>query len=268
MSWPAKLPGISLTDHGPARVVHCRRESLDVYIGRPSFLGNPFRIGPDGTRADVIAKYKRYLLGNPDLLRRLPELRGKTLGCWCAPQPCHGDVLMYYANAAAPEMVVTGSRDWTSPRQIQAVLLRANDIYGRHLVQVNGRCDPWSPVTRKPVRWEAALELPLEEQRELLGADWQAARIGERLGWHIEYFAADWNGPHGKAAGFVRNAVMAARPQVVFCAAFLMPCTKPCDRRAQPHPSHGGSHCAKCAETKGVPVRRWRPDGTYWPAAA
>jgi hypothetical protein len=42
----------------------------------------------------VIRKYREYLLSNPDLLDRLPELEGKTLGCWCAPKPCHGDVLV------------------------------------------------------------------------------------------------------------------------------------------------------------------------------
>lgn len=76
------------------RVVHCKKEKYDVYIGRPSKWGNPYQIGRDGTRKEVINKYKKYLLGRVDLLTALPELRGKILGCWCAPQPCHGDVLV------------------------------------------------------------------------------------------------------------------------------------------------------------------------------
>lgn len=73
--------------------VHCKRARYDVYIGRPSKWGNPFAIGRDGTRNEVIAKYEAWLFEQPTLMTALPELRGKVLGCWCAPLPCHGDVL-------------------------------------------------------------------------------------------------------------------------------------------------------------------------------
>jgi len=76
------------------RVVHCKRESYDVYIGRPSKWGNPFSIGRDGTREDVIEKYLEYILCNDKLMAALPELKGKVLGCWCKPLPCHGDILV------------------------------------------------------------------------------------------------------------------------------------------------------------------------------
>lgn len=79
-------------------VVHCKREPYDVYIGRPGIWGNPYEIGKDGTREEVIAKYEAHLLSSPELMARLPELRGKVLGCWCAPQACHGDVLAKYAD--------------------------------------------------------------------------------------------------------------------------------------------------------------------------
>jgi hypothetical protein len=80
-------------------VVHCRRDPYDVYIGRPGPWGNPFVLGRDGSREEVLAKYERWLLAQPDLLERArAELRGKVLGCWCAPQPCHGDVLGRIAN--------------------------------------------------------------------------------------------------------------------------------------------------------------------------
>jgi len=81
------------------QVVHCKRQAYDVYIGRPSKWGNPFTIGRDGSRAEVIEKYRDYILNNLELLACLQELRGKTLGCWCAPQPCHGDVLVELVNA-------------------------------------------------------------------------------------------------------------------------------------------------------------------------
>lgn len=80
------------------KVVHCKKEPYDVYIGRPSKWGNPFVIGRDGTRHEVIRKYNDYLLTQPELVAQLPELKGKILGCWCAPLPCHGDILMEIAN--------------------------------------------------------------------------------------------------------------------------------------------------------------------------
>ena len=75
------------------KVVHCRLHVFDVYIGRPGEWGNPFEIGKDGTRKQVIAKYRDYIQGRPDLLGKLSTLKGKRLGCWCAPRACHGDVL-------------------------------------------------------------------------------------------------------------------------------------------------------------------------------
>lgn len=71
-----------------------------VYVGRPTKWGNPFVLGRDGTRDDVIAKYRLYLKEHAihlieDAKR---ELRGKDLVCWCAPQPCHADVLLEIAN--------------------------------------------------------------------------------------------------------------------------------------------------------------------------
>jgi hypothetical protein len=81
------------------RVVHCKRVAYDVYIGRPSMWDNPFVIGKDGTRADVIAKYRAWLQTQPDMIRKAQaELRGKVLACWCAPNTCHGDVLAEVAN--------------------------------------------------------------------------------------------------------------------------------------------------------------------------
>ncbi|GHD28126.1 hypothetical protein GCM10010313_68500 [Streptomyces violarus] len=79
-----------------------------VYVGRRWTLGgwdlprhplyNPFAYDTptrkrDGTRAEVMAKYRAHLLERPDLLALVPELRGKALACWCAPQPCHAEVL-------------------------------------------------------------------------------------------------------------------------------------------------------------------------------
>jgi hypothetical protein len=75
-------------------VVHFRKSPYDIYIGRPSLWQNPFKIGIDGTREEVIEKYREYILNKPELMERLNELKGKRLGCWCRPQKCHGDILI------------------------------------------------------------------------------------------------------------------------------------------------------------------------------
>jgi hypothetical protein len=80
------------------RVVHFRKAPYNVFIGRPSKWGNPYVVGRDGTREQVIAKYVAWLRTQPDLLECIEELRGKVLGCWCKPAACHGDVLAELAN--------------------------------------------------------------------------------------------------------------------------------------------------------------------------
>lgn len=80
------------------KVVHCKREKYDIYIGRPSKWGNPFEIGKDGSREDVIQKYQDWILTQDHLLLSVPELKDKVLGCWCAPEACHGDILLKLLN--------------------------------------------------------------------------------------------------------------------------------------------------------------------------
>lgn len=76
------------------RVVNKYKEDYDIYIGRGSKWGNPFIIDRDGDRARVIMLYRMWITENVELMANLHELRGKTLGCFCKPQPCHGDVLV------------------------------------------------------------------------------------------------------------------------------------------------------------------------------
>lgn len=74
-------------------------QPYDVYIGRPSQFGNPFRLGFDGTRQEVIDRYENYLYTRPDLIKIIREqLQGKILGCHCYPLSCHGDLLARIAN--------------------------------------------------------------------------------------------------------------------------------------------------------------------------
>ncbi len=71
-----------------------------IYIGRPTKWGNPFRIGRDGTREQVIAKFEAWVTTQPTLISDgRCKLRGQDLFCHCAPLPCHGDVWLRIANA-------------------------------------------------------------------------------------------------------------------------------------------------------------------------
>lgn len=73
-----------------------------IYIGRnmvfyvpgsvKSKWANPFNVKKYG-RDKCLELYREHIL-NSDLKNQLPELKGKVLGCWCCPDPCHGDILV------------------------------------------------------------------------------------------------------------------------------------------------------------------------------
>lgn len=94
----------------PIRVVnrHLDRECVEggcrVYVGRPSELGNPFKIGRDGTRDEVIRKYRRWLwerirsndaavVGQMERLIAIAREQPLELACHCSPASCHADII-------------------------------------------------------------------------------------------------------------------------------------------------------------------------------
>lgn len=87
-------------------VVHLKRHSYDVRIDRATAWGNPYVIGRDGDRDEVIAKFRQWVTASDDLTatwirENVHELHGKTLGCWCGPlNACHGQVLLELAEVA------------------------------------------------------------------------------------------------------------------------------------------------------------------------
>lgn len=87
------------------RVINLRSEEYDIYIGRGSPFGNPFTHLQRPTlaseqvssRAEAIARYREHfqeMLKVPEFREQVLALRGKTLGCYCKPLPCHGDVIV------------------------------------------------------------------------------------------------------------------------------------------------------------------------------
>jgi hypothetical protein len=122
-----------------------------IYIGGPMYRGgyrlpgskwrNPFQIDKpnkkrDGTREEVVARFRAWLCDQPELLASLPELRGHHLVCWCAPLPCHGDLLLEFANAC--DGVAAGSASaamrpaWEVPRTGARAGRKAGAMLGRN----------------------------------------------------------------------------------------------------------------------------------------
>lgn len=180
-------------------VVHCKRDEFDVYIGRPGKWGNPFVIGRDGDRAEVVKKYHRWVLQQPHLLADLHELQGKRLACWCAPEACHGDVLATLADGHATiampvskaralmdyevRICVAGSRSWHVPETFDLVLKKYLSWAAKDKDYTFISGDAWRGPDRMIVQWAEAHNVPCFK------------------------YPADWD-QYGKRAGHIRNAEM------------------------------------------------------------
>ena len=75
-----------------------------------SNFANPYKIGKDGSREEILVKYKDYIVNklknDKELVMELLSLKGKNLGCWCCPERCHGEILLelidtYYFESAS-----------------------------------------------------------------------------------------------------------------------------------------------------------------------
>jgi hypothetical protein len=130
-------------------VVHCQKAPYDVYIGRGqgSIFGNPFT-HKEGTQAEVVVAsraeaiqaFRDWLAGaawqdvEPErrqaILDALPTLKGKVLGCWCAPLACHGDVLAELANGkTAPKLpIVAPGNIFSGERSARTVLTNPTEL--------------------------------------------------------------------------------------------------------------------------------------------
>jgi hypothetical protein len=71
------------------------------YPKKDSKWANPFKISKTQTREDVLELYKKYIISRLEdpkdqeiTYEELKKLRGKKLGCWCAPEDCHADILV------------------------------------------------------------------------------------------------------------------------------------------------------------------------------
>lgn len=166
------------------RLVNIHKEPYDVSIMRPGYFGNQYIIGKHGTREEVVQKHWTNLLSRlryDDLfLKELLKLRGKTLGCCCTPEICHGDNLLKILNAKV--IGIIGSRRRNSNEDFSAIHTRFLEIYNPGDIIVSGGCPK--------------------------GGDRFAETIADLYNIPIMIFRANWN-RFGRGAGFVRNTDIA-----------------------------------------------------------
>ena len=82
-----------------ATVVNLKNSEYNIYIGRGSKWGNPFKMKNSSIeeRNRVCDEYEKWFW-DTDLPNQIHELNGKILGCYCKPLRCHGDFLVELAN--------------------------------------------------------------------------------------------------------------------------------------------------------------------------
>lgn len=109
----AEIRSILVSSRKPCRVVPLnlthvvnkdRGEPYDVYVGRGTIWGNPYQIGVDGDRDEVIRRFaydfqRGFLKASEDFEKNISKLKGKVIACHCKPAACHGDVIAAYINA-------------------------------------------------------------------------------------------------------------------------------------------------------------------------
>ena len=83
-------------------------DDKNVYVGRPSKWGNPYKISKKTCRKEAVNLFRNHVIHTKDLADNVGELRGKILGCWCAPDQCHAEVL--HQLAGNHPLYQTGSR--------------------------------------------------------------------------------------------------------------------------------------------------------------
>ena len=144
-----------LTFNPATCAVNRRVERETLYIGRGSIWGNPFTSIQNrqtkaefivATREESVLAYKDYILKSPVPLHRLLELNGHKLGCFCKPQSCHGDILVYLLKGMIWMLrdlrVPDGAIDWADPNRIKQLVWYSDFM--------DAACGPPAPCWRNP----------------------------------------------------------------------------------------------------------------------
>lgn len=165
-------------------VVHCKKDKYDILIDRTTKWGNPFK---EKSREENIEDYKNWVVTQHDLMNDLGSLKGKTLACWCAPKPCHGDVLSQLVNGdeKIKRILVAGSRsiiDYNTVAECLDLVLFHYDY--KNIIGISGMA---TGVDISACRWFKENKIPCIE----MPAKWK-----------------NEDGSTNKRAGFERNSRM------------------------------------------------------------
>ena len=178
-------------------VVH-KKFPHDVYCGRPSKWGNPFEIGKDGDRTEVIFKHRAWLIKNHELMAQMWELQDLTLGCWCAPQDCHCDTLAQFTENGI--YVFGGENEWLSNFYGDDEGAGSIEYFGttyatnEHFFQAMKNKDPEYRQAVADLPWYAAGKAKRLGRQVILRPDWDAIKNkvmvhGLRLKFADKYLA-------------------------------------------------------------------------------
>lgn len=163
-------------------VVNLYKEQYDVYIGRAGkgqdgYFGNPYT---GHNKDELIARFEEYfykrIKTDPEFRKEVLKLKNKRLGCFCAPKPCHGDVIAEYLNRL-PE---------TKPVKLGVIGSRSFQDY---------------PFMAKILDWFEISEIISGGAK---GADSMAKKYAINNGIKYTEFPAEWD-KYGKSAGYRRN---------------------------------------------------------------
>jgi len=200
---------------------------FEVYIGRPSVFGNQFVIGKDGTRDEVIQKYRQLLhhklKTDAKFKAQVDGLKGKTLGCFCAPAHCHGDALVEYLEHKSAYFELIYYRDKVGQKteekmtQASGLLTESGtkEVESSQKIQEGGQpmrvlvCGTRTFTDEKMIR-DVLRRLPKGSviiEGEAKGADSIARKVAEEMGMEVLMFPADWD-KYGRGAGVIRNQKM------------------------------------------------------------
>lgn len=141
-------------------------QSFDTYIGRSNkYYGLPqskwaniFEIGKDGSREEVIEKYRLWINSRPDLLVCLHELKGKVLSCYCKPLSCHGDVLIDLAESKWQKNWFSNMLPFDAPLIYQGISYKTSENFYQAMKM---------PKTRLDLRAEIAALSPYKSKTEI-----------------------------------------------------------------------------------------------------
>jgi hypothetical protein len=156
------------------------------YVGRNTIFGNPFVIGVDGNRNDVIDKYYDYALNTPKLLSAITKI-DKDIVCHCKPKKCHGDVIIEIYNKLKKGII-------TIPTQHRLAIVGSRSFKNYNLFK----------STLENFLFTNDLPFYILISGGAPGVDSLARQYWEEKNINHKEIAAKWNN-YGSNAGFIRN---------------------------------------------------------------